>query len=81
MEGKVNNRKWSDNDRQYNVEKEYNELVSELLIGQKLFIPNRNIRSNRNYPKWMTDSLKHFIEMKRRIYKRFNSGKTDLKEG
>ena len=34
---------WSVNERQSNVE-EYKYLVSELLIGQKMFIPNRNIR-------------------------------------
>ena len=45
MKEKVNNRKCSDNDRQNSVEKEYNELVSELLIEQKLFIPNINIMS------------------------------------
>ena len=33
MEGEVNDRKWSDLDRQNSVENEYNELVSRLLLG------------------------------------------------
>ena len=52
MEEEVNDRKWLDNDRQ-NSENEYNEFAS------------RNIRSNRDYTKWMPDRLKHLIGMKR----------------
>ena len=36
-------------------------------------IPNINIMSNRNDPKWKTDWLKHLIVMKSGIYKRFKS--------
>ena len=60
----------SDNDRQISVDNEYNELISELLIGKKMYIPNINIRSNINYPKGMTDRLKHLIGIKRGIYKK-----------
>ena len=30
MDGEVNDRKWSDNDRQNSVQNEYNELVSKM---------------------------------------------------
>ena len=43
-EGQVNDRKESDNDRQNSVENEYNELVSKLLIGQKMFIPQQKYK-------------------------------------
>ena len=43
MGGEVNGRKWSDNERHNSVEDEYKKLVSKSLIGQKMFIRNRNI--------------------------------------
>ena len=47
-----------------------------------MFIPNRNVRSNRNYPKWMTDNLKHLIGMKKRDIqkKKKKNRETNLKE-
>ena len=59
--------------------KEYNDLISDLLIGQKIFIPSRNISSTRNHPKRMADCLKHVIGIERRICKRLKMRK-QLKE-
>ena len=36
MEGKAIDRKWSENDRHNSVQNEYNELVSELLMPDRL---------------------------------------------
>ena len=57
-----------------------NQLVNVLTTGQKKYIPYRQIKSIRNDPRWMTDRLKYMIGMKRGIYKRIKSGKTNLRD-
>ena len=55
---------------------EINYLVNKIHAGQLANIPCRAIRSDNNDPKWMTARLKHYIGLKRRIYKKI---KADMK--
>ncbi len=43
-----------------NVNDLYKYFVDKLHIGQLANIPYRAIRSQKNYPKWMTTRLKHY---------------------
>ena len=47
------------------AEEAYTFFLDNLIVGQKLNIPYRAIRSRRNDPKWMTNKLKYIIGLKR----------------
>ena len=44
MEGEINDRKWSDDERQNSVENEYTKLVSDLLIGKNSIYPKQKYK-------------------------------------
>ena len=57
----------------------YNCFVDKLNAGQLANIPNRTIRTDTNDPKWMTERLKHYIGLKRGIYKKVKAGEEALR--
>ena len=61
------------------IERLYNYLVSKIHAGQLANIPCRAIRSDNNDPKWMTARLKHYIGLKRGIYKKIKAGDEGLR--
>ncbi len=62
-----------------NVDELYKYFVDKVHTGQLAYIPYRAIRSQKNYPKWMTARLKHYIGRKRSIYKRLREGEEVLR--
>ena len=57
----------------------YNYFVNKIQAGQLANIPCRAIRSDNNDPKWMTARLKHYIGLKRGIYKKVKAGDDSLR--
>ena len=57
----------------------YDHFVKELLKGQVRSIPYREIRSKNNDPKWMNSKLKHYIGLKRNVYKKLKAGQEELR--
>ncbi len=62
-----------------NVDKLYRYFVDKVHTGQLAYIPYRAIRSQKNYSKWMTAKLKHYIGRKKSIYKRLRAGEEVLR--
>ena len=60
------------------VEMQYNRVVREILNAQEQYIPKRRIRSNRNDPKWMNNTVKRDIGLKRGLYRRIKRGETHV---
>ena len=56
------------------IELHYNSIVREIHSGQEQYIPKRSIRSNRDDPKWMNNSIGREIGLKRGIYRRIKRG-------
>ena len=65
--------------RKLNSDELYKYFVDRLHTGQLANIPYRAIRSQKTDPKWMTVRLKHYIGMKRGIYKRLKAGEEVLR--
>ena len=65
-------------DQNIEVELHYNSIVRDIHTGQELYIPKRRIRSNRNYPKWMNNSIRRKIGLKRGLYKRIKRREVQL---
>ena len=53
-----------------------NNLVNEIKKGQKKHIPSRRIRSNKNAPKWMNDTIRRNILLKKELYRKIKKGET-----
>ncbi len=62
-----------------NVHELYKYFVDKVHTGQLANIPYRAIRSQKNYPKWMTARLKHYIGRKISVYKRLRVGEEVLR--
>ena len=60
------------------LEIQYNYIVKEILRAQEQYIPKRKIRSNKNEPRWMSNSIKRDISTKRGLYRRIRSGETQV---
>ena len=58
----------------------YSKFVDSIIHCQKLSIPYKTFRCRKNDPKWMTDRLKHYIGLKRGVYKRWKEGDEQLSE-
>ena len=61
------------------VDNMYNYFVNKLHAGQSANIPCRAIRSDNNDPRWMTARLKHYIGLKRGIYRKVKAGDDNLR--
>ena len=54
----------------------YNSTVREILKVQEKFVPKKNIRSNKNDPKWMNSSIKRDIATKKGLYRKIKRGES-----
>ena len=66
-----------------NVDELHEYFFDKVQIGQSANIPYREIRSQKNDPKWMIVSLRRYIGQKKgvytRIYKRIKAGAEELR--
>ena len=60
------------------VEMQYNSIVREIIRVQEQYIPKKRVRSNKNEPKWMNNSIRRDIGLKRGLYKKIKEGDTQL---
>ena len=60
------------------VEMQYNSIVREIIRVQEQYIPKKTVRSNKNEPKWMNNSIRRDIGLKRGLYKKIKEGDTQL---
>nr|XP_053638192.1 uncharacterized protein LOC128692900 [Cherax quadricarinatus] len=57
----------------------YDAFQGIVLAAQSNYVPNREIRSNKNEPKWMNNRLKYLIGQKRGIYRQIKRGEGQLR--
>ena len=58
----------------YEVEIRYDRLVKEIQEAQDEYIPKKRVRSKKNDPKWMDNSIRKNIDLKRGLYRRIKRG-------
>ncbi|XP_069941667.1 uncharacterized protein [Cherax quadricarinatus] len=56
----------------------YDCFLNNVHSAQSIYIPQREIRSNNNDPKWVNRRLKHLLGEKRGIYRRIRRGEVNL---
>ena len=62
------------------IEEEYERIIEQLITGQMINIPYKEIRTKNNDPKWMTDKIKHYIGIKKGIYRKIKNGEDHLRQ-
>nr|XP_053644522.1 uncharacterized protein LOC128697033 isoform X1 [Cherax quadricarinatus] len=60
------------------VSYQYDSFLNTMHAAQRTFIPYKEIRSNRNDPKWMNNRLKYLLGHKKGIYRRIKRGEGHL---
>ncbi|KAK8738331.1 hypothetical protein OTU49_017424, partial [Cherax quadricarinatus] len=60
------------------VSYQYDSFLNTIHAAQRTFIPYKEIRSNRNDPKWMNNRLKYLLGHKKGIYRRIKRGEGHL---